>query len=497
MHLTSLPSPFGIGTMGLEARKFIDFLEEAGQSWWQILPVGPTSCGDSPYQSFSAFAGNPYLIDLDELVDCGLLVKEEYENINWGDDPGRVDYRLLYQKRYPVLRKAVARLQKMFPEDCGAFSEKNKSWLRDYALFMAFKNACGGLPWWEWPETFSRRDSWDAERAADGLEEEICFWEGIQYLFFCQWQKMKRYANRRGIGIIGDLPIYVARDSADAWAEPEQFQFDENMQPTEVSGCPPDGFSAQGQVWGNPLFDWEAMERDGYSWWIRRIRQQRELYDMLRIDHFRGLESYYAIPAGDAGAQNGRWRKGPGMKLFRAVEDALGPLNIIAEDLGFLTESVQKLLADSGYPGIKVLQFAFDGREAGNYLPHTYGRHCVAYVGTHDNDTALGWLANAAPEDRELAADYLKLTEKEGLAWGMMRGAWSTVADVAIVQAQDLLELGSEARMNTPSTVGRNWTWRALPGQFSRELAGRIRHETELYGRLPERNDKFREKRGE
>ena len=483
MHLTSLSSPHGIGTMGQAARDFADFLVESGQSWWQILPIGPTSYGDSPYQSFSTFAGNPYLIDLDELARDGLLRREEYETEHWGDDPASVDYGLMYEKRYPVLRHAVSRLLAKAPGDYDSFLSDNESWLPDYALFMSLKDLHGGRPWWEWPEELQHRRPEALAEAKRQLMEDITFWQGVQYLFFRQWRALKHYANGRGLGIIGDLPIYVARDSVDVWARPDQFQLDDGLRPVEVSGCPPDSFSADGQLWGNPLFDWDGMETDGYSWWVQRISRQKNFFDILRIDHFRGLESYYAIPYGETSARNGRWRKGPGMKLFRAVEAALGKQDIIAEDLGFLTEPVKQLLADSGYPGLKVLQFAFDSRDDTSFLPHTYGSRCVAYVGTHDNDTAVGWLHTAPPADRAQAIDYLKLTETEGYHWGMMRGIWSTAADMTIVQAQDLLGLGSEARMNVPSTVGTNWKWRALPGVFSTELAGRLRHETRLYCR--------------
>ena len=483
MHLTSLSSPHGIGTMGQAARDFADFLAESGQSWWQILPIGPTSYGDSPYQSFSTFAGNPYLIDLDELAREGLLEREEYGAEHWGDDPASVDYGLLYEKRYPVLRRAVGRLLSDPPGDYDSFLADNLRWLPDYALFMSLKDLHGGRPWWEWSKELQHRRPGALADAKYRLAEDLAFWQGVQYLFFRQWRALKRYANDRGLGVIGDLPIYVARDSADVWAGPDQFQLDGDLRPVEVSGCPPDSFAADGQLWGNPLFDWDAMEADGYSWWIRRISQQKSFFDILRIDHFRGFESYYAIPYGETTARNGRWRKGPGMKLFRAVEAALGRQDIIAEDLGFLTPAVKQLLEDSGYPGLKVLQFAFDSRDDTSFLPHTYGRRCVAYVGTHDNDTAVGWLHTAPPADRDHAIDYLKLTETEGYHWGMMRGIWSTAADMTIVQAQDLLGLGSEARMNVPSTVGTNWKWRALPGAFSTQLAGRLRHETQLYGR--------------
>ncbi len=483
MHLTSLSSPHGIGTMGKEARAFADFLAAGGQRYWQLLPLGPTGYGDSPYQSFSTFAGNPYLIDLDFLAEEGLLTEPEYAGEDWGEDPQRVDFGLLYRKRYPVLKKAVRRLLERKEPEYETFLAENAHWLPDYALFMALKDAGGGTPWWQWPEELRRREPRALARTGEELREETDFWQGVQYLFFRQWQKLKEYVNGRGIGLIGDLPIYVALDSADVWAGPELFQLDRELVPTEVAGCPPDAFAADGQLWGNPLFDWERMEADGYAWWIGRIAHQLRLYDMLRIDHFRGFESYYAIPFGEGTARNGRWRPGPGMKLFRAVEAALGQKDIIAEDLGYLTPEVRQMLAESGFPGMKVLQFAFDSREESDYLPHNYDKNCVVYVGTHDNDTALGWLDTVSPEDRRYAMDYLKLTGAEGYHWGLMRGAWASAAQLAVVTAQDLLGLGSGARMNTPSTLGGNWQWRAMPGVFTEELAQRLRRETGIYRR--------------
>ena len=483
MHLTSLSSPHGIGTMGKEARAFADFLAAGGQRYWQLLPLGPTGYGDSPYQSFSTFAGNPYLIDLDFLAEEGLLTEPEYAGEDWGEDPQRVDFGLLYRKRYPVLKKAVRRLLERKEPEYETFLAENAHWLPDYALFMALKDAGGGTPWWQWPEELRRREPRALARTGEELREETDFWQGVQYLFFRQWQKLKEYVNGRGIGLIGDLPIYVALDSADVWAGPELFQLDRELVPTEVAGCPPDAFAADGQLWGNPLFDWERMEADGYAWWIGRIAHQLRLYDMLRIDHFRGFESYYAIPFGEGTARNGRWRPGPGMKLFRAVEAALGQKDIIAEDLGYLTPEVRQMLAESGFPGMKVLQFAFDSREESDYLPHNYDKNCVVYVGTHDNDTALGWLDTVSPEDRRYAMDYLKLTGAEGYHWGLMRGAWASAARLAVVTAQDLLGLGSGARMNTPSTLGGNWQWRAMPGVFTEELAQRLRRETGIYRR--------------
>lgn len=484
MHLTSLPSPHGVGTMGQAARDFVDFLQRAGQDSWQILPICPTSYGDSPYQSFSAYAGNPYLIDLDDLVAEGLLVPEEYQNLEWGEDPTQVDFGLLYQRRFPVLRHAVRRLLVRDAAGVEDFAQGNP-WLEDYALFMALKDRHGGVAWSQWPEGERRRDPETLAQARQALADELDFWRGVQFLFFRQWRTLKTYANDRGISLIGDMPIYVAGDSADVWADPLQFQLDDDLLPTEVAGCPPDGFSADGQLWGNPLFHWERMEQEDFRWWTARIDYQCGIYDVLRIDHFRGFDAYYAIPFGDVNARRGRWREGPGIRLFQTVERAIGPRAIIAEDLGFLTDSVRQMLTESGYPGMKVLQFAFDSRDGGGYLPHSFPRHCVAYIGTHDNDTILGWMAAAPAADVEKAKSYLRLNREEGYVWGMLRALWASPADLAVVQMQDLLELGHEARMNTPSTVGLNWKWRCLPGAYSEELADRVRREMELYARLP------------
>ena len=487
MPISALPSPYGIGTLGAAAREFVDFLAAGGQSCWQILPVCPTSFGDSPYQSFSSFAGNPYFIDLEDLAAEGLLEPGEFRDLNWGDDPARVDYGLLYETRYPVLRGACRRLLEQDPPDFAQFRQEHGDWLEDYALFMALKERHGGVSWFQWPEEERLRRPGALAAAREELGEELAFWRAVQYLFFRQWKKLKAYANGKGISVVGDLPIYVSGDSADVWSHPEQFQLDGEGRPTEVAGCPPDGFSADGQLWGNPLFDWERMEADGYRWWIRRIASQFQLYDILRIDHFRGFDEYYAIPYGETTARNGRWRPGPGIGFFRAIEAALGPRDIIAEDLGFLTGSVRKLLAESGYPGMKVLEFAFDSRDTGGgYLPHCYTPHCVAYTGTHDNDTIQGWMSSAPAEDVALAKAYLRLNEQEGYHWGMMRSAWASAADLAVMQFQDLLGLGSEARMNIPSTLGgNNWRWRTLPGTCGGELARRLRREMEIYQRLP------------
>ena len=485
MPISSLPSPYGIGTLGAAAREFADFLAAAGQTYWQVLPICPTSYGDSPYQSFSSFAGNPYFIDLDDLAADGLLEPDEYQGLDWGGSPQSVDYGLMYTTRYPVLKKAARRLLANPPHEYEMFC-KTSTWLDDYALFMALKDKHGGASWFTWEADIRLRRKSALAAAKKELADEVDFWKAVQFLFIRQWNALKAYANGLGISIIGDLPIYVSGDSADVWANPDQFQLDENGLPTEVAGCPPDGFSADGQLWGNPLFNGERMKKDGYQWWLRRIAFQFQLYDTLRIDHFRGFDAYYAIPYGDTTARNGRWRPGPGLDFFKAVNARLGEQDIIAEDLGFLTDSVRELLRDTGYPGMKVLEFACDSRDTGSdYLPHCYPTHCVVYAGTHDNDTIQGWMATAPKKDVSFAKAYLRLSSREGYHWGMMRGAWASPADLAVMQAQDLLGLGGEARMNVPSTLGENWKWRALPGVFTPQLARRLRQEMKVYQRLP------------
>lgn len=484
MHLSSLPSAQGIGTMGECAREFVRFLELSGQTYWQILPICPTSYGDSPYQSFSTFAGNPYFIDLEMLEQEGLLRREEYEHIDWEGAPDRVNYGALYEKRYRVLSAAVRRFLERPLEGYDKFCSENVFWLDDYALFMTLKDMHGGLSWTEWERPLRYRDEGAVREITDGHEEEIAFWKVVQYLFFRQWGELLSYANERGILIIGDLPFYVALDSADVWAHPELFQLDENRMPKALAGCPPDGFSDAGQLWGNPLFDWEAMERDDYRWWIRRIGYLCNVYNVLRIDHFRGFDSYYAIPGGAKDARVGRWNQGPGMKLFRELERTFGSQRIIAEDLGFLTDSVRELLRESGFPGMKVLEFAFDSRGDNNeYLPHNYTDNCVAYVGTHDNDTIRGWFQSVSEKDAAYAKEYLRIREDHSVHWETMRALWGSTAALTIVQAQDLLGLGSESRMNTPSTLGNNWVWRALPGSFDEVLAKKLLRDMELYGR--------------
>ena len=484
MHISSLPSPYGIGTMGKEARKFADFLEKAGQKYWQILPICPTSYGDSPYQSFSSFAGNPYFIDLETLCKEKLLKKSECESFPWGENPHYVDYGVMYQSRYQLLRLAFNRFKKDIPDEFYTFCKKEAEWLEEYALFMAQKDAHGGVAWFEWEDELRLRKPEALEAARREYADNILFYKMLQYLFYKQWWSLKEYVNGKGIEIVGDVPIYVAGDSADVWANPSQFYLDENLNPIDVAGCPPDAFSADGQLWGNPLFRWDVMKKDNYEWWTKRIKAVSKLYDVVRIDHFRGFDSYYAIPAKDTTAKNGEWRQGPGMDLFKTLKRRLGKLNIIVEDLGFLTPSVLKLVADSGFPGMKVVQFAFDSREGSNYLPHTYPTNCVVYTGTHDNDTIMGWMKTAPKASVKFAKEYLNLTKEEGYNWGMMRGAWGSVADTAIVTMQDIIGAGSEARMNTPSTLGGNWEWRATSDQIDNKLAKRVYKYMEMYGRL-------------
>ena len=486
MHISSLPAPYGIGTMGQCARDFIDFLKKAGQSYWQILPVCPTSYGDSPYQSFSTFAGNPYFIDLDMLKGEGLLELSEYVNIDWESVPYKVNYGALYEKRYPLLKIAYKRFMEKEDKDFGLFCEEQSSWLDDYAVFMTIKGLNDGVSWIQWPEAMKKRDKATLEAICAEHKEEIGFWKFLQYYFFKQWKELRSYANENGISIIGDLPIYVALDSADVWANPQMFQLDENLEPTFVAGCPPDGFSATGQLWGNPLFRWDKMEEDNFAWWIKRISYACNTYNVLRLDHFRGFESYYAIPYGDEDASGGHWEQGPGFKLFEALEKIAGRLNIIAEDLGFLTEPVKELLAKSGFPGMKVFELGFDSRDANSveYVPHNFKTNYVAYVGTHDNDTIQGWFTSAAPEDVRYAQEYLSMTSLMQGHWHMMKALWSTVADLTVVQAQDLFGLGSESRMNIPSTLGNNWCWRAVEGSFDDALAMRLMHFMELYDRV-------------
>lgn len=482
MHISSLPSPYGIGTFGEAARRFVDFLSDAGQRYWQILPVGPTSFGDSPYQAFSTFAGNPYFIDLDILCQQGLLQKGEFEGLDWGNDLSCVDFEKIYERRFPVLRRAFQRFQEKDALD--AFCREQAPWLEDYALFMALKQQFEGKAWLDWEEGARLRRPEALSKYREQLSDEIRFWSFLQYQFYQQWNELKAYARQKGVGFIGDLPIYVAMDSSDVWSNPELFCLDKGLHPELVAGVPPDYFSPDGQLWGNPLYRWEVHKNTGYSWWIERIRAAAAMFDIVRIDHFRGFASFCAIPYGDKNARRGEWHEGPRMDFFKALEKALGRQDIIAEDLGEMTPDVGELLEASGYPGMKVLQFAFDNNWNNVYLPHNHMKNCVVYTGTHDNDTTVGWWETAlSKEDRRHAGEYLGLNFHEGIAWGLIRAAWSSVADLAVAPVQDLLGLGGEARMNTPSTLGSNWSFRLREGMLTAALAERLEHLSGLYQR--------------
>ncbi len=485
MHITSLPSRSGIGTMGRAAFEFVNFLEQAGLGYWQVLPIHPTGYGDSPYQSFSTYAGNPYLIDLEELCANGLLQMSECEEFDWGEDPLHVDYEKIFAGRFAVLQKAFERGFDHRDEAYIRFCEKNAFWLSDYAVFMAAKEQNEMRPWKSWDDEKLVLHEGEAIRAFEQENRRrVDFYKYLQYLFFRQWDALKKYANEKGIRIIGDIPIYVAADSADAWSNREMFCFNENNDSINVAGCPPDFFSNDGQYWGNPLYNWEYLKDTGYEWWMRRLESLGRLYDAVRIDHFRGFEAYYSIEYGAKNARDGHWVKGPGIDFFTCVKNRLSGLSIIAEDLGYLTEEVHRLRDQTGYPGMKVLQFAFDSGSGNAYLPHRYGRNCVVYTGTHDNDTIAGWFKGAPKHETQFAQKYGALTGEEGLHWGMIRLAFSSVADLAVVPMQDFLGLPSSARMNTPSTLGKNWTWRMGPDYAADGLAQKIRELADRYGRI-------------
>ena len=487
LSVSSLPSRYGIGCFSESAYRFVDWLKEAGQTYWQILPLGATSYGDSPYQSFSTFAGNPYFISLEEFVKDGLLTQEECEQADWGEEADCVDYRKLYENRYPLLYKAYQNSDIQKEEAFQQFCH-NKEWLEDYALFMAVKDSFDGIAWSQWDEDIRLRKPEAMEQYRKQLEEQIYYYKFLQYHFDRQWKKLKEYANDKGIQIIGDIPIYVAFDSADAWANPQLFQLDEKNVPKAVAGCPPDGFSADGQLWGNPLYDWTKHQETGYAWWIARLAHCFELYDVVRIDHFRGFDEYYSIPYGDTTAVNGHWEKGPGIELFQAVEKALGKKEIIAEDLGFVTDAVRELVRESGFPNMKVLEFAFDARDTGSrndYLPHNYGENCVAYTGTHDNQTITSWMESITEEEQRMAREYLCdwYTPDKELHKVFISLIMRSKANACIIPMQDYLGYDDRARMNKPSTVGENWKWRMTDAEMSDALCQEMRGMAERYGR--------------
>lgn len=483
MPLSSLPSPYGIGTMGKSAFAFVDFLKAAGQRYWQLLPLVPAGAGDSPYSSYSTFAGNPDYIDLDLLTKYKLLKAKEIDETGWGDDPEQVDYETIHQKRAPLLRLAFKRGWEKLDNEIEAF-RKNNRWVENYALYMAIKEHFDMLPWTEWPEEDIRMHRDNALRYwADRLRDEVNYHVFLQYIFYFQWEKLKDYAHKQGVKFIGDIPIYVALDSADVWSEPQFFQLDEKNVPKQVAGVPPDPFTADGQLWGNPLYNWEALERDGFGWWIRRVEGAQKLYDVIRIDHFRGFESYWSVPYGETTAKNGTWRPGPGMKLVGVLTSWFHDLDFIAEDLGYVTDGVRRLVQDSGMPGMKILEFAFDAHGDSDYLPHCIPYNSVCYLGTHDNNTVLGWVKETGKRDRDFAARYMHITEDEGWCWGMIRTGMQTCADLFVMQMQDILELDGRARMNTPGVPLGNWRWRMLPDAATKELAKKLQLYTRTFRR--------------
>lgn len=483
LPLYAVPSPHGVGSMGESARRFIDFLSRSGQSWWQLLPLGLTDGAGSPYSSVSTFAGNPIYIDLDELRDEGLLTAAEAASADVGGQDEWFDSAAVTLSREKLLRIAFGRGQERYSAQLADFSA-HTGWLRGYALYMALKRRFDGKPWYEWPDDIKFRRA-DAVSALElEMRDEIEYREFQQLLFFRQWERLRAYARKNGVGIIGDVPIYVAADSADVWMEPWFFKLDDGYMPTEVAGVPPDYFAKDGQLWGSPLYDWERMRGDGWGWWIRRIDGASKLYDVVRIDHFRAFASYWAVPYGEKTAKNGQWRQGPGLALVSTLQNWFRDTRFIAEDLGVLTPDVKELLQACGLPGMKVLEFAFSPDGSSDYLPHKYGRNCVCYAGTHDNNTVVGWLEDASADELDFAKKYLAINGEEGWCWGLLRGGMSSCADLYIAQMQDLLEKPGECRTNTPGTASGNWRWRMEPGECSPELSEKLLRYTKMYGRI-------------
>lgn len=495
MHISSLPSNYGIGTLGRAAYEFADYINRAKIEYWQILPIGPTSYGDSPYQSFSSYAGNPYFVDLDMLCDAGYLSRDECMHTFWGEKNDKVDYANMYDKRFPILKKACDAFRDVFNKSSDrydsetaskyqTFMDDNKDWLLDYALFMALKDANGGKAWTEWEDDLKFRKKAALDKAKDTYSKEIEDYIIIQYFFDWQWREFRDYLKEKEIKLIGDVPIYVAYDSVEVWTEPKLFALDAKLELKEASGCPPDYFNEDGQLWGNPIYNWKKMSEDNYAWWLKRLKRVFSMHDVVRIDHFRGFASYYSIKGDADNAREGKWIKGPGIKIFDQIKKELGDVDIIAEDLGFLTDDVIKLLKDTGYPGMKVLQFAFDSGDGTNpYMPHNYDKNCVVYTGTHDNETTLGWFQHTSDWVRTNTSHYLNITDAEGPSWGVIRAAHSSVADLSIIQMQDFLGFGNDCRMNTPSTIGSNWEWRLRKETLTDDLNNRIKELNYRFGR--------------
>lgn len=488
MHISSLPSNYGIGTFGREAYKFVDFLHDSGQKYWQILPLGHTGYGDSPYQCFSAFAGNPYFIDLDFLIDEGLITEDDLQNI-YVENEEVIDYSKIFDIRLPILRIAFNNFNKNI-ENSNEYNKilnfysENKFWIDDYSLFMSLKNYYNGKSFKDWDKEIRFRNLESILYFEEKLKDEISFWKFIQYNFFKQWKNLKDYANSKGIKIIGDIPIYISGDSSDIWSSPEIFKLNSEGEPLTVAGCPPDNFSSTGQLWGNPIYDWDYLESTGYQWWIDRVRESLKLFDVIRLDHFRGFESYWEVPYGDKTAEFGKWTKGPGIKLFNSIKEKLGNIEIIVEDLGYLTDEVINFRIETGYPGMKILQFGFGNKNGNDHTPYNYENNCVVYTGTHDNDTVRGWIEVTGSSDEiNFMKKYFGICSGENLNWEFIRGAWSSVCNISITTMQDLLNLGNESRMNYPSRVNGNWIWRMKKNSLTNDLAVNLRYITELYGR--------------
>lgn len=481
MHISSLPSPYGIGTFGKAAYEFADRLAEAGQTYWQVLPVGPTGYGDSPYQSFSSFAGNPYFIDIDMLIKDGFLKKDDVDRHDFGSDPGFVDYGRVFENRFRLLEAAYKKSSDT--EEFNQFCMENQWWLDDYALFMALKERFNNRSWLEWNYDIRMMELEAVEHYKELLKERLDFWRFCQFQFFSQWKRLKDYVNRKGILIMGDIPIYAALDSADVWANSRLFQLDGKKRPVCVAGVPPDSFSSKGQLWGAPLYNWEGMEKDGFAWWKSRIKHCAGIYDALRIDHFIGISRYYSIPAGNKDAACGEWKDGPGRKLTNVFDEAAGDKIIIAEDLGMRHPSVVQLLKETGYLGMRVMLFGFDGNPDNEHLSKNFKDNMVAYGGTHDNETIVGAFKNSSNDEIRYVLEYLNISAKEQIPWAMIETAYASPARVVIFQMQDILELDNSARMNTPSTLEGNWCWRMRRGQFTRDRIERLRKLTEKYGR--------------
>lgn len=477
LHISSLPSPYGIGTMGKEAYRFVDFLRDGGQTYWQVLPLGQTGFGDSPYQCFSAAAGNPYFIDLDMLAEMGLLTEQDLRDADVETTPDAVDFAALAETRFTVLHRAFERADQLLLGKMAAFRWENRDWVEDYAMFMSLKKYFDQKALWDWDDAdIKRRDPEAMRRYAFELKPQIDFYVFMQYLFFEQWNKLRAYANEKGIQIIGDIPIYVSPDSCDVWAHPEMFKVDEELKPNGVAGVPPDYYSATGQLWGNPTYNWKVIEDDGYRWWIWRVRRNLALFDVTRIDHFRGFQAYWEVPAGEETAVKGKWHKGPRMKLFKAIRAALGDVPIIAEDLGDIDDDVRKFLKKSGYPGMRVMIFGLRADENNDHIPFNWPKNCVGYTSTHDSETICEQINDKCTEaDRKFAYEYLRTSDREPLGWSAIRLAYASSCVIAMTTMQDVLSLGADARMNTPSTLGGNWSWRVRREAINPDVSGFLR----------------------